>query len=77
MHITICASIAFNGFGQVDLSHPALEQAQPGHNNGGWADVKVFYAAVVDPAQARVAARLSDGTAPLLDKTIERDAYCC
>jgi len=56
--------------GQVDFSHPALEQAQPGLNNGGWADVKVFYAAVVDPAQARVAARLSDGTALLLDKTI-------
>jgi hypothetical protein len=54
--------------GQVDFSHPALEQAQPGGGNGGWAEVKVFYAALVDQAQARVAARLVDGTPLLLDK---------
>jgi hypothetical protein len=54
--------------GQVDFTHPALEQAQPGRDNGGWAETKVFYAAVVDEGQARVAARLSDGTPLLLDK---------
>jgi hypothetical protein len=56
--------------GQADFTHPALEQAQPGRDNGGWAEVKVFYAAVVDPRQARVAARLTDGTPLLMDKQI-------
>lgn len=56
--------------GQVDFSHPALEQVQPGRDNGGWAEVKVFYAAVVDSGQARVAARLNDGTPLLLDKQV-------
>lgn len=55
---------------QVDFTHPALEQAQPGRDNGGWAEVKVFYAAVVDAAQARVAVRLGDGTPLLLDKQL-------
>jgi hypothetical protein len=56
--------------GQVDFTHPALEQTQPGRDNGGWAETKVFYAAVVDAGQARVAARLSDGTPLLLDKQV-------
>ena len=56
--------------GQVDFSHPALEQAQLSGGNGGWAEVKVFYAAFVDEAQARVAARLVDGTPLLLDKQL-------
>jgi len=55
---------------QVDFSYVPLEQTQPGRDNGGWADVKVFYAAVVDLAQARVAANLSDGTPLLLDKQL-------
>jgi Aerotolerance regulator N-terminal/von Willebrand factor type A domain len=54
--------------GSVDFTYPALEQEQPGRDNGGWAETKVFYAASVDPGQARVAARLSDGTPLLLDK---------
>jgi hypothetical protein len=54
--------------GQVDFNYPALEQAQPGRDNGGWAEVKVFYAVVVDPAQTRVEARLTDGTPLLLEK---------
>ena len=54
--------------GQVDFNYPALEQEHPGRDNGGWAEVKVFYAVVVDPAQARVAARLTDGTPLLLEK---------
>ena len=56
--------------GQVDFSFPALEDTQPGRDNGGWADVKVFYTVVVDPGQARVAARLTDGTPLLLDKQV-------
>jgi hypothetical protein len=56
--------------GQVDFSYPALEQAQPGRDNGGWSEVKIYYAIAVDPAQARVAARLSDGTPLILDKQI-------
>jgi hypothetical protein len=56
--------------GQVDFSYPALEQVQPGPDNGGWGVVKVFYAAVLDADQARVAARLTDGTPLLLDKPL-------
>jgi hypothetical protein len=56
--------------GQVDFTHPALEQAQPGRGNGGWAETKFFYVATFDPGQARVAARLSDGTPLLLDRQI-------
>jgi Aerotolerance regulator N-terminal/von Willebrand factor type A domain len=55
---------------QVDFGFPALAQAQPEGNNGGWSDVKVLYAAIVDPGQARIAARLSDGTPLLLDKRV-------
>jgi len=54
----------------VDFSHPVLEQAQPGRDNGGWSEVKVLYAAVVDPVQARVAARLTDGTPLLAEKQL-------
>lgn len=55
---------------QVDFGFPALAQAQPAGNNGGWSDVKVLYAAVVDSGPARIAARLSDGTPLLLDKPV-------
>jgi hypothetical protein len=56
--------------GQVDFSSPTLEEAQPGRDNGGWAAVKVFYTAVVDEGNARVAARLADGKPLLLDKQV-------
>ena len=56
--------------GQVDFSHPALAQDQPGRDNGGWAAVKIDYASTVDAANARVAAKLTDGTPILLDKQI-------
>ncbi|MGI4758425.1 MAG: vWA domain-containing protein [Janthinobacterium lividum] len=56
--------------GQVDFTHPAFEDAQPGRDNGGWAGTKISYAAVVDPSGARVAAKLSDGTPLLLDKAM-------
>jgi hypothetical protein len=56
--------------GQVDFSYPALAQEQPARDNGGWPEVKVDYAALVDAAGARVAARLTDGTPFVLDKQI-------
>jgi hypothetical protein len=56
--------------GQVDFTYPALEQAQPVRDNGGWEEIKVFYAAMVDAGQARVAAKLNDGTPLLLDKSL-------
>lgn len=55
--------------GLVDFSFAPLAEPQPG-TNSGWADVKVFYAAVLDPGQARVAMRLADGTPLLLEKQI-------
>jgi hypothetical protein len=56
--------------GQVDFSHPAIRQEQPGRDNGGWAEVNILSAATVDPGNARVAARLGDGTPLLLDKQV-------
>ncbi len=56
--------------GSVDFTHPAMADAQPGRDNGGWAAAKVLYAAGVDPAGARVAAQLSDGTPLLLDRAM-------
>ena len=56
--------------GQVDFTHPALEQTKPERDNGGWAEAKIFLASVVDPGPARVAARLNDGTPLLLDKQV-------
>jgi hypothetical protein len=56
--------------GQVDFTHPALEQTQPGRDNGGWAEAKIFYASALDPTGTRVAARLNDGTPLLLDRQI-------
>ena len=56
--------------GQVDFSYPPLTQTQPGRDNGGWSEVKIFYAVGVDALQARVAARLADGSPLLLDKQL-------
>jgi len=58
----------FATVGPVDFTHPALEQEHPGRDNGGWAETKFFYAAFVEAGQARVAARLIDGTPLLLEK---------
>ncbi len=55
---------------QVDFTHPALEQAQPGRDNGGWAGTKVLYATSVDASNARIAARLNDETPLLLERQI-------
>ena len=59
--------------GPIDFTHPALLQTRLQHANnssGGWSEVRVFYASVVNPEQSRVAARLSDGTPFLLDKKL-------
>jgi hypothetical protein len=56
--------------GTVDFTFPALEQDKPGRDNGGWAATKVLSAAVVDTKDARVAAKLSDGTPLLLERQI-------
>ena len=58
------------GVAQVDFTYPALAEAQPGRDNGGWADIKFFFAADVDPAGARVAAKFSDGAPLLLDRQL-------
>jgi aerotolerance regulator-like protein/VWA domain-containing protein len=49
--------------GQTDLTHAVMNEA-------GWPDVKVYYAAGVDAAQARVIVRLNDSTPLLLEKQI-------
>jgi Aerotolerance regulator N-terminal/von Willebrand factor type A domain len=56
--------------GQLDFSYPALAQPQPGSDNGGWSEVKIFYDVPVDPGQSRIAARLNDGTPLLLEKQV-------
>ncbi len=50
--------------GETDLTHPVLNQAS------GWSDVKVYYATVVDPGQARVIVRLTDQTPLLIEKQV-------
>ncbi|MBK5294260.1 MAG: BatA domain-containing protein [Acidobacteriia bacterium] len=52
----------FLAVGQVDPSHPSLRQS------ARWEGVKFYYAVDVDPAGARVVARLSDQTPLLLEK---------
>ena len=54
--------------GTVDFTHLALQDAEPGRDNGGWSAAKVFYAARVDTANARTVATLNDGTPLLLDR---------
>jgi hypothetical protein len=56
--------------GPVDFNYPPLEQSKPGRDNGGWSEVKVSYAVPVDATQARVAARLTDGTPFVLEKQL-------
>jgi hypothetical protein len=52
----------FATMGPADASHPAMKDAD------GWQDAKFFYAATIDPAGARIVARLADGTPLLVDK---------
>jgi hypothetical protein len=48
--------------GAMDESFPAVKDA------AGWPDTKFFYAAQVQPGDARVVAKLADGTPLLLDR---------
>ncbi len=52
------------GVGETDLTFPVMNEAT------GWGDLKVYYATVVDPAQARVIVRLRDQTPLLIEKQI-------
>ena len=54
----------FLAAGETDLSHPSMA------NSERWAGAKFYYAVAVDPADARVVARLTDQTPLLLDKKI-------
>jgi hypothetical protein len=49
--------------GETDSTSPVM-------NDANWADLKIYYAAKVDAGQARVLARLTDGTPLLLDKQV-------
>jgi hypothetical protein len=64
----------FASIGQIDLTHPAMQvAADEGHaggSNTGWADLKFYYASVVDATHDRVVARLADGTPLLTDRQI-------
>jgi len=55
---------SFATVGQVDASHPSMK------DSGGWPDARFYYAATVDPGDARVVARLGDGTPLLLDRQL-------
>jgi Aerotolerance regulator N-terminal/von Willebrand factor type A domain len=59
----------FETVGQSDPSHPVMKDAAAKDQNA-WPDVKVYYAAQVDAANARVVARLADGTPLLMDEQI-------
>ncbi len=50
--------------GDADPSHPSIEKTDR------WSGVKFYFAVRVDPGDARVIARLSDGTPLLLEKKI-------
>jgi hypothetical protein len=56
------ADAGFAMVGDVDGSHPAMK------GSAGWEGAKFFYAAAVDPGNARVVARLADGSPLLIDK---------
>jgi len=50
--------------GESDLTHQVMNDAT------GWSDLKIYYAATVNPDQARVIARLTDHTPLLMEKQI-------
>ena len=52
----------FATVGQMDSSHPSMKDAD------GWPATKFYYAAKIDPGNARVVARLADGSPLLIDK---------
>jgi hypothetical protein len=54
----------FTTVGEEDAAHPSMRDAN------SWEGTKFFYAAAVDPGNARVVARLADGTPLLVDKQL-------
>jgi hypothetical protein len=54
----------FLRIGETDVSHAAVSKT------GDWSGVKFYYVVRVDPANARVIARLTDHTPVLLDKKV-------
>jgi hypothetical protein len=64
----------FESIGQIDLSHPSVEQGAESSSGdkseSGWRDLKFYFVSVVDPAHDRVVARLADGTPILTDREI-------
>jgi len=58
------ADEGFSTVGQVDAAHPSMKDSD------GWVDAKFYYAAAIDPGDARVVARLADGSPLLVDKQI-------
>ena len=54
----------FTTVGEADAAHPSMRDAN------SWEGTKFFYAAAVDPGNARVVARLADGTPLLVDKQL-------
>ena len=54
----------FSTLGQSDASYPALRDP------AAWSGTRFFYASKIDPGQARVVARLADGTPLLMDKQV-------
>jgi len=52
----------FATLGPADAAHPAMKDAD------GWEGTKFFYAANVDPGDARVVARMAEGSPLLVDK---------
>jgi hypothetical protein len=63
-----------NGYatvGQVDQTHPVMsDDRNDNRSAAGWPELKIYYAAGVDPVQARVIVRLSDHTPLLLEKQV-------
>jgi hypothetical protein len=69
-----------NGYatvGETDLTHPLFQStaqsdaaSAAAKSATGWADVKVYYVAGVDPSQTRVLVRLTDQTPLLLEKQV-------
>src|SRR5579871_2372913 len=55
---------SFLSVGEADPSHPSLDKTDR------WSGVKFYYAVKIDPGDARVAAKLSDGTPILLDEKV-------
>jgi hypothetical protein len=57
-------SEGFAAVGQMDASHPSMKDA------AGWPSTKFYYASNIAPGNARVVARLADGSPLLIDKQI-------